>query len=153
MKNYISHSENETKKIAEEFAKKTKGHIFALTGELGAGKTIFVQGFAKGLGVKDKIISPTFVLIRQHQIPKSSKTLYHIDLYRLENTESLKHLGLEEILSDPNNTILIEWAEKIEKFLPKNTIKIKITKEELYSRLISTSITPNFSADKRSINL
>ncbi len=142
MENYISCSEDETKKLAENFAKKTRGNIFALSGELGAGKTTFVQGFAKGLGIQDKIISPTFVLIRQHQIPNTDKTLYHIDLYRLENIESLKHLGLDEILSDSNNIVLIEWAEKL-KQLPKGTIrqafcsaiKISIQKEEPNKRI------------------
>lgn len=122
MQKYISHSENETKQIAEDLAKKTKGHIFALTGELGAGKTTFVQGFAKGLGIQEKIISPTFVLIRQHQIPKSSKTLYHIDLYRLENKDEFKNLGLEELLNESDHLLLIEWADKIKYLLPKNTI-------------------------------
>ena len=153
MQKYISHSENETKKIAESFAKKTKGNIFALSGELGAGKTIFVQGFAKGLRIKEKIISPTFVLIRQHPIPTTTKILYHIDLYRLEDVSDLKNIGLEEILSDPNNIVLIEWAEKIESMLLKNTIKINITKEGSYSRLISISIDPSFAENKSSINL
>ncbi|MDP3948225.1 MAG: tRNA (adenosine(37)-N6)-threonylcarbamoyltransferase complex ATPase subunit type 1 TsaE [bacterium] len=137
MASYQSNSEQETKLIAEKIAKETKGHIFALTGELGAGKTIFAQGFAKGLGIKDRIISPTFVLIRQHKIPNTAKTLYHLDLYRLEDTANLKELGLEEIWSDPNNIVLIEWAEKI-KELPKNTIKILIQKQG-DNRLITLS--------------
>ncbi len=137
MKQYQSQSEDETKQIAEELGRKTRNHIFALTGELGAGKTIFVQGFAKGLGIKDKIISPTFVLIRQHKIPGTKKVLYHIDLYRLENTTNLKELGLEEIWSNPNNIILIEWAEKI-KELPKNAIRISIQKQG-NDRLITLS--------------
>ncbi|MDO8573667.1 MAG: tRNA (adenosine(37)-N6)-threonylcarbamoyltransferase complex ATPase subunit type 1 TsaE, partial [Candidatus Daviesbacteria bacterium] len=128
-------SEDETKSIAEEFAKKTKNKIFALTGELGAGKTIFVQGFAKGLGIKEKIISPTFVLIRQHKIPNTQKILYHIDLYRVEN---ISELGLQEILSDPNNIVLIEWAEKL-KNLPKGTIKISIQKGDGNKREIILS--------------
>ena len=153
MQKYLSKSESETRKIAAELAKNSKGHIFALTGELGAGKTVFVQGFAKGLGIKEKIISPTFVLIRQHKIPGTGKTLYHVDLYRLEGNMDFKQLGLEEIWSDPNNIILIEWAEKIKKFLLKNIIKINIAKKELYSRLISISIDPSFSEDKSSIDL
>lgn len=128
MQRYESSSEQKTKKIAEDFAKHTKASVFALTGELGAGKTIFVQGFANGLGIKDKIISPTFVLIRQHKIPQTEKVLYHIDLYRLDDTTNFKHLGLQEIWSDPNNIVLIEWAEKAENILPKETIRIKIKK-------------------------
>lgn len=137
VKQFIAHSEQETKLIAEKFARATKGRIFALTGELGAGKTIFVQGFAKGLRIKDKIISPTFVLIRQHKIPATTEILYHIDLYRLDNIRDLKSLGLEEILSDPNNIVLIEWAEKAQKFLPKNTVKINISKSGDQNRIIT----------------
>lgn len=130
MPKYISNSEEETKSIAAKLAKESKCNIFALTGELGAGKTTFVQGFAKGLGIKDKIISPTFVLIRQHPIPDTKKVLYHIDLYRLTN---LQDLGLQEIWSDPNNIVLIEWTEKLTE-LPKGTIQISIQIEGLNKR-------------------
>ena len=116
MKQFITTSAEETKHLAKTLAKKFKRGTIALTGELGAGKTTFIQGFAKGLGIKEKIISPTFVLIRQH------KNLYHVDLYRLND---FKDLGLEEILSDKNNIVLIEWAEKLKK-LPKGTVKISI---------------------------
>src|SRR3989338_11460751 len=136
MKQYLTCSEKETKNLGEKLAQSRQGNILALIGELGAGKTTFVQGFAKGLGIKEKIISPTFVLIRQHQIPKTKKVLYHIDLYRLENIESLKQLGIEEICSYSNNIILIEWADKIEKILPADTLKISIAKIENTKRLI-----------------
>lgn len=150
MAKYISNSESKTKKIAAKIAKEKKGNIFALTGELGAGKTVFVQGFAEGLGIKEKIISPTFVLIRQHKIPKTKKVLYHIDLYRLE---TITDLGLKDILSDQNNIILIEWADKAEDLLPKNTVKINITKESGHSRLISTSIEPRDTLETKVISL
>ncbi|MBU0999806.1 tRNA (adenosine(37)-N6)-threonylcarbamoyltransferase complex ATPase subunit type 1 TsaE [Patescibacteria group bacterium] len=136
MKKYISLSEDETKKIAESIAKNTKSNIFALTGKLGAGKTIFVQGFAKGLGITEKITSPTFVLIHQHKIPKSSKILYHIDLYRLENLQDINNLGLEEIISNPNNIVLIEWAKKLKK-LPKTTVRITFEKTKENTRAIT----------------
>src|SRR3989344_7689732 len=110
MAKYLSSSEKQTQQIARQLAKMVrqahhKRKVFALTGELGVGKTIFVQGFAKGLGVKDKIISPTFVLIHQHKIPSTAKTLYHLDLYRLEDTVNSKELGLEEIWSNPGNYV------------------------------------------------
>ncbi len=137
MPKYISKSDTETKSIAVKLAKESNCNIFALTGELGAGKTIFVQGFARGLGIKDKIISPTFVLIRQHPIPNTTRILYHADLYRLADTKDFKQLGLEEIWSNPNNIILIEWAEKIRSLLPKDAVRIKISKKDLYKRLIT----------------
>ncbi len=127
MAKIITKSEKETKNLAAKLAKELKGRIIALSGELGAGKTTFVQGFAKGLGIKEKIISPTYILIRQHQIPNSTKNLFHIDLYRLEEKSDILSLGLEEIFSDSNNIVVIEWAEKLET-LPKNAFKIKIHK-------------------------
>lgn len=117
MKKIISHSDKETKDFAKNFAKNFAGGVIALTGELGAGKTTFTQGFAEGLGIKEKIISPTFVLIRQHE------NFFHIDLYRLEN---FSHLGLEEIINNPGNIVLIEWAEKAKSLLPKNTVYISL---------------------------
>lgn len=137
MKQYISKSDKETRKIAFGLAQKLNSNVISLTGELGAGKTTFVQGFAKGLKIKDKIISPTFVLIRQHKIPNTVKTLFHIDLYRLANNPSIKDLGLEEIWSNQNNIVLIEWAEKITNILPKNILKIVITKNDNSNRLIT----------------
>ena len=136
MQEYISNSDTETKKIAAKLAREGQGKIFALSVQLGAGKTIFAQGFAKGLGIKEKIISPTFVLIRQHQIPNTTKTLYHIDLYRLENLTDINQLGLKEIFSNPNNIILIEWADKLTK-LPEKTIRISIQKEDSNKRCIT----------------
>lgn len=127
MKKYQTNSEQETKNLGRKIAKMYSSKIFALTGDLGAGKTTFVQGFSEGLGIKDKVISPTFVLIRQHPIPKTKKVLYHIDLYRLESVDK-QELGLQEILSDPSAIILIEWAEKL-KDLPKGSIRISIEKE------------------------
>ncbi len=121
MKTFITNSNTETQKLADDLAKKFTAGIIALNGDLGTGKTTFVQGFAKGLGIKEKITSPTFVLIRQHKIPKTTKLFYHIDLYRIDN---LTGFGLEEILLNPENIVLIEWAEKIIKKLPQKTIQI-----------------------------
>lgn len=118
MKTFITKNDQETRSLAEKIA---KTHIFALTGDLGSGKTTFVQGFAKGLGIKDSVISPTFVLIRQHKLPKSQKMLFHIDLYRLENENDFENIGLSEILNDLSHFILIEWAEKAKNILPKET--------------------------------
>ncbi len=120
MKQFKTYNFYQTQNLAKKMAQRPKGNVYALVGELGSGKTTFAQGFAQGLGIKDKILSPTFILIRQHPIPKSSKTLYHLDLYRMDNTEQIKQLGIEEIISDPDNIVLIEWAEKAKKFLPQN---------------------------------
>src|SRR5882762_1980249 len=109
---FVTNSAGQTQKIAAKFAKKfqNQGGVIALIGDLGSGKTTFSQGFAKALGVSDKIISPTFVLIRQHKLPKLQRMLFHIDLYRLEGKIDPKELGLKELFDDPNSLVLIEWA-------------------------------------------
>lgn len=109
-------------------------------GDLGAGKTTFTQGFAQGLGITDKIISPTYVLIRQHQLPDSDRTLYHIDLYRLEKVDP-NELGLTDLFQQPNDIILIEWAEKLDDKLPKGTTIIKFKHTSDNAREISLNTT------------
>lgn len=140
---YITNSDIETKDLAAEIARKIKGGVVTLNGSLGVGKTTFVQGFARGLGIKDKIISPTFVLIRQHPIPKSKQMLFHIDLYRLEKIDNLNTIGLKDIIADKNNFVLIEWAEKISHLLTDEVIKIDITKVDQHKREITISGLPS----------
>ena len=151
MGQFISSSEKETKQIAGRLARQITRGVIALSGELGAGKTTFVQGFAKGLGIKEKIISPTFVLIRQHPIPKTKKNLpagrqalFHIDLYRLESVD-VEILGIDEIIRNPNNIVLIEWAEKIKHLLPKNTYWILLEVVEDNTRTITEVVRFNDS--------
>lgn len=135
---YISKSAEETKEIARDLAKqfKDKVGIIGLSGELGAGKTIFTQGFAEGLGITEKVSSPTFTIIKQHQIPNSNRTLYHIDLYRLENQKDFYNLGLEELFLNKNSLILIEWVDKLPNDLFKEIIELKFRILEGNKRLI-----------------
>lgn len=129
MKKIITKAAEETKEFARELAAQfINGGILALSGDLGAGKTTFAQGFAQGLGIKDRIVSPTFLIIRQYPIPGQNNFFYHIDLYRMENI-NLKDSGLEEIISDPTNVVLIEWAEKIADHLPKYIQNLKLSKQ------------------------
>ena len=113
------------RKVAADLVKKTPT-IIALTGDLGSGKTTFVQGFAKALGVRKKIISPTFILMRTYKARKR-KMLYHLDLYRLESNfeEEIENLGIKDVWKDGKNILVIEWAEKIKDLLPTGTIWIK----------------------------
>jgi len=126
-------SSEETQKIGEALAmeillsptSQKTAVVLALSGNLGGGKTTFLQGFAKGLGIKEKILSPTFVIQKRFQINKNNfKNFYHIDCYRLNNEEDVAELGLKEILKNPENIVAIEWPEKIESILPKTAIKI-----------------------------
>lgn len=114
----------ETQKFGEEFAAKIKdGGVVFLYGELGAGKTTFVQGVAKGLGISRRIVSPTFIIVRQYG------NFYHIDLYRLNDQREIEALGLQELWQNPKNIILIEWPEKLKTILPKRRWELKFKSE------------------------
>ena len=131
---YQTNSAQKTKALGQKIAKNLPSQILALTGDLGSGKTTFVKGLAQGLGIKKRILSPSFTLIRQYG------RFYHFDLYRLEDKIDIKKLGLEEIWQNPYNIIAIEWAEKIKEnlsdkavwidfqYLGKNKRKIEIKK-------------------------
>jgi tRNA threonylcarbamoyladenosine biosynthesis protein TsaE len=111
---YITKSANETQNLAANLAKKLKGgDILALSGDLGGGKTTFVQGLAKGLRIKEKIQSPTFVLMKIYQIPKKKFSLCHIDLYRLKNEKDIESIGFQDYLKSSDYICVIEWAEKL----------------------------------------
>ena len=123
----------ETAKIGETLARDLKGQetgdrrqarTICLYGELGSGKTTFAQGFAKGLGIASRLLSPTFIIVRRYQIPRTSHLLYHLDLYRIGGEKDLQGLGIAEILADGDSYVLIEWAEKLEGQLPRRRIEV-----------------------------
>lgn len=144
MKIRESKSSKATAEFGEELARSILGErrtvgknrgaiIITLHGDLGAGKTTFTQGFALGLDIKRRLISPTFVIMRRYPIPAvvrksikkqitQFKNLYHVDAYRLKNPDGLETLGLAAIFSDPTAIVLIEWPENIKKLL-KNSAK------------------------------
>ncbi len=131
----ISKSVSQTEKIGEALGKSLKaGDIVALYGDLGAGKTVFVKGIARGLGIKKRILSPTFIFMRSYPL-EGGKQFYHIDLYRGQSLEDFEALGLEELFSK-NNIVVLEWAEKIAKMLPQKRIDINIKKENEKARRI-----------------
>ncbi|MFA5127010.1 MAG: tRNA (adenosine(37)-N6)-threonylcarbamoyltransferase complex ATPase subunit type 1 TsaE [Patescibacteria group bacterium] len=124
---YISKSVKETESIAAQLAKDLRGgEVIALSGNLGAGKTVLVRGLAKALGLKDNINSPTFVLLKVYNLKyKKIKRFIHVDCYRLEGQEDLHDIGLGDYLSDPENLVVIEWADRI-KNLPANAIRVSL---------------------------
>ncbi|MDP2649776.1 MAG: tRNA (adenosine(37)-N6)-threonylcarbamoyltransferase complex ATPase subunit type 1 TsaE [bacterium] len=135
----ITSSVEETKKLGKELIQKllnNQSNVIALYGDLGSGKTTFIQGLAGGLGITKRILSPTFIIVRTYDIPKSSSIFYHIDLYRTNNTLDLKGLGLNEMFNNPNNVVAIEWAEKMGNLLPKDRIDIKFEYVEENKRKI-----------------
>lgn len=143
MEIYKTRSAIQTKKLGQRFAIKylKSGGIVALSGDLGSGKTTFIQGIAKGLGIKHKIISPSFIIIRQYPIPKSQNIFYHIDLYRVDKNVDKSQLGLDEIFSNDSNVVVIEWADKLPGKLPKNVTHVNLSYIGLNQRRIT--ITKN----------
>lgn len=123
-KKIVTTSFQETQQLGETFAKTLQGgEVLALHGDLGSGKTTFVQGLAKGLGIEQKIISPTFIIMRTYQRRKE-KYFYHVDLYRIESEHDVEGLGLLELMHDSNNIVVLEWPEKIANFLPEKRIDV-----------------------------
>lgn len=104
--------------------------VICLYGELGSGKTTFVQGFAKALGVTARLLSPTFIIVRRYQVPKKSEILYHLDLYRTNSSKEVEGVGLADILSDPYAYVLIEWADKLGSHIPKNRLEVHCRVED-----------------------
>lgn len=145
-KSIVSSSPLQTKNIAQALAETlletqpAKGaRVLALAGELGSGKTTFVQGFAKGLLVKERILSPTFILLREFRVRHSFfRTLYHIDCYRLDNPVSeLLHLGFKNIIVDPHNIVVVEWADRIKTLLPRDVLWIRFSHSDKNKRSIT----------------
>jgi tRNA threonylcarbamoyladenosine biosynthesis protein TsaE len=111
MATYISHSPAETEALGEQFGRAAQpGWVVALSGELGAGKTQFVKGVARGLGISVRVHSPTFTLVAEYG--GGRLMLYHLDLYRLETREQILSAGVEEFLQ-PDGVAVIEWAERM----------------------------------------
>lgn len=128
---YITKNAEETKdlgrKIATDIVNFASGEgavVIALIGDLGAGKTTFTQGFAEGLGIKKRLVSPTFIIVRRYELDGENFTnFYHSDVYRFDGNEKreMANLGMDDLMSDPENIVLIEWADKVKEHLPKQT--------------------------------
>jgi tRNA threonylcarbamoyladenosine biosynthesis protein TsaE len=122
-------NEKETLAFAEKFAKKLRGgEVIALIGELGAGKTVFTKGLARGLGIKERVQSPTFLLMKIYNVKKQKiKFLCHVDAYRLSGAAGLIDIGLLDWLGRADTVTVIEWADKVSELLRGiKVIKIKI---------------------------
>jgi tRNA threonylcarbamoyladenosine biosynthesis protein TsaE len=116
----------------------TPGTVIALHGDLGAGKTCFIQGLAEGLGVPGPVTSPTFVLMTEHQ---GRLPLYHVDLYRTASPAEIRALGLDELLHGDGVTA-IEWAERAEGMLPPHAVHVRVSGAGEEPRLIELEGLP-----------
>ena len=131
---YISNSVADTVSFAEKLAAEfVGGEVLLLHGELGAGKTHFVKGLAKGLVIDEVITSPTFALHNSYQ---GRLTLNHFDFYRIEDSEEVAILGLDEFFYDKHAVAAIEWSENIKDLLPKHCVSVTINKIDENTRKI-----------------
>ena len=135
----ITGSAQETIEFAKVFAKDLKpGTVLCLEGQLGSGKTTFIKGLAKGLGLKhpEQVKSPTFVLMHVY---KAKIPLYHFDCYRLDSTEELENIGFEDFVNDPAAIACVEWAEKAKALIPSHACHIHFEILDASKRSITIS--------------
>jgi tRNA threonylcarbamoyladenosine biosynthesis protein TsaE len=126
METITTHSTEETKALAVAFvADLAPGSVVAFRGDLGAGKTTFVQGLLESLGAEGPYVSPTFVIMKQYDLVAPSESgirrVYHVDAYRIDDPADMERLGFDEWCADPQSLVLVEWPEKIADLLPENT--------------------------------
>ena len=120
MREYRTYSVQETEQLASEFAKELKrGDVVAFIGGMGAGKTAFVRGLAKGLGVSGEVSSPTYAIVNEY---RGDPTLYHFDMYRVSSVEDLFTTGYFDYLDQGDSILAVEWSENITESLPEETI-------------------------------
>jgi len=128
METTITNNSRETAKIAAALAKRMKGgEVLALIGNLGSGKTTFAQAFAKALGVKERVQSPTFIFMHEHRLKRKNGPAYfvHADAYRGGAAE-LRGIGIEEYFGRPDAVVLIEWADRVKGLLPRKRVTVRL---------------------------
>ena len=124
---FETYTPEETFDTAVSFGKSAgRGAVYALSGDLGVGKTVFSKGFAKGLGVLETVVSPTFTILREYR--SGRLPLYHFDVYRIEEPEEMDEIGFREYLYD-DGVSLIEWADQVPELIPENAVRIRIEKD------------------------
>lgn len=124
---YESNSAARTAQIAGEIAKgAAPGMVICLDGELGTGKTVFTQGFARGLGITEPVSSPTFTIVQIYE--EGRLPLYHFDVYRIADIEEMEEIGYEDYFYG-QGVCLIEWSELIRELLPEKVLRVRIEKE------------------------
>ena len=124
---FESFSPDDTYEFAYKLGEKLKpGTVIALNGDLGAGKTLFTQGLAAGLGIKDHVNSPTFTIMQIYE--GGRLPLYHFDVYRIEDPDEMAETGLDDYIYGDGVTV-IEWADYIDELMPEDHIKIRISRD------------------------
>jgi tRNA threonylcarbamoyladenosine biosynthesis protein TsaE len=137
----VEETQNIAKDVATDIIAKTRSNVVLLEGELGGGKTTFSQGFLASCGVDKPVTSPTFVIMKSYSITDSDYKIYHLDLYRLNQEWEVLDLGIMDMIQNPNNILLIEWASKTPN-LWKNIPHTKIEFEVINSNERIININP-----------
>jgi len=123
---FVSRSEAETEDLGAGLARKlAPGSIVLLRGDLGAGKTVFSRGFARGLGITEPVSSPTYTIVQEYELPSGGR-LYHMDLYRISDEHAALGFGVDEFLDDGDALALVEWPERIAGLLPDDAIRVEL---------------------------
>ncbi|MBI4143073.1 tRNA (adenosine(37)-N6)-threonylcarbamoyltransferase complex ATPase subunit type 1 TsaE [Candidatus Uhrbacteria bacterium] len=159
-----SRSEPETERIAARFARTLRGgEVILLDGDLGAGKTVFVRGLARGLGITERITSPTFVLMRIHRVesreskvvssvradraltPHASRltTFIHVDAYRIRDSRELEAIGLLEYVEQPDTVVAIEWGSRVSSQWRRRAYRVTLTSTTPHHRTITIVCPPS----------
>lgn len=136
---YTSVSTENTKQLGRKLASQLKeGEVLCLYGDLGAGKTTFIQGFIKFFLPQKRVLSPTFIIVRHYRVPSKEVTnIYHIDLYRMKSERQIQDIGLSQLFGNPDTVVFIEWAEKLGNLMPKKRIDIRFEMLEEQKRRIT----------------
>lgn len=124
----LSRSPSATRRIGAALGRLLRGgEVLLLVGDLGSGKTAFVQGIAQGMGIAGPLPSPTFTLVNEHAAPERALVLYHIDLYRLSSAAEALDLGLAELLGAPHAVCAVEWADRAPAVAPAEHLRLELT--------------------------
>lgn len=127
----------ETESIGEEMGRRLSGgEVIELSGDVGAGKTTFVRGLARGIGSPDRVSSPTFTIYKTYE--SEGITLYHYDFYRVEDVEVAAH-EMADIAAQPKTSVVVEWSDAVKDVLPANRIKVRIRPTGEDTRIIEIS--------------
>ena len=147
-KEYISNSEQETEALGARLGRRVSpGTVIAYTGDLGAGKTAFTRGLARGLGVTDRVTSPTFTIVNEYE--GGRLPLFHFDMYRLGSSDELYDIGWEDYLAR-NGVCAVEWSENVDDALEDNAIRVELRRGDGDGqRRITVWNGPDLDGDER----
>lgn len=143
---FITRSPEQTRRLGARLGHLLRGgQVVCLQGPLGSGKTVLAQGIGRGWGAVSPLVSPSFVLIREHRRPAGEQRLLHVDFYRLHGAEEVRRLGLEDWIGDPEVVLVVEWPERAVEVLPEDRLWVRLDfADEDRRRLLFTAHGPSY---------